>query len=179
MEACGEDTLYITVSDHGATPNGPDFSPYDVLVPAGLTVMKEVKTGTGRGFALNTEYGAKLEKKLTMISQEPDVNKSTALPQRSCYVYVNLKGRDPEGIVEPADYEKVQQEIIDALLTYVDPKTGKGLSHWLSPEKMPALSAFMAKKPATSSMHYTPGFPGSMVTYCLLPSSGLARLKAS
>ncbi len=28
------------------------------------------------------------------------------------YVYINLKGRDPEGIVEPADYEKVQQQII-------------------------------------------------------------------
>jgi hypothetical protein len=41
------------------------------------------------------------------------------------YVYINLKGRDPEGIVEAADYEKVQQEIIDALLTYVDPATGQ------------------------------------------------------
>jgi predicted AlkP superfamily phosphohydrolase/phosphomutase len=40
-------------------------------------------------------------------------------------VYVNLKGRDPEGIVEPEDYEKVQQEIMDALLTYRDPETGK------------------------------------------------------
>ena len=38
---------------------------------------------------------------------------------------VNLKGRDPNGIVEPADYEKVQQQIIDALYAYVDPKSGK------------------------------------------------------
>ena len=40
-------------------------------------------------------------------------------------MYVNLKGRDPEGIVDPADYERVQHEIIDALLAYVDPETGR------------------------------------------------------
>ena len=40
-------------------------------------------------------------------------------------LYVNLKGRDPDGIVDPEDYEKVQQEIIDALISYVDPETGK------------------------------------------------------
>jgi len=59
------------------------------------------------------------------MAQVPDVNNSKAVPQREINVYVNLKGPDPEGIVEPEDYEKVQQEIIDALLGYVDPETGK------------------------------------------------------
>lgn len=40
-------------------------------------------------------------------------------------MYINLKGRDPDGIVESEDYQKVQQQIIDALLTYVDPSTGQ------------------------------------------------------
>ena len=55
----------------------------------------------------------------------PDLSRSKALPQRSLFVYVNLKGRDPDGIVEPEDYENVQQEIIDALVTYRDPETGQ------------------------------------------------------
>jgi hypothetical protein len=62
---------------------------------------------------------------IRMGFQKPDVNKSKCFPQRTMYIYVNLKGRDPEGIVEPQDYPKVQQQIIDALLSYVDPKTGK------------------------------------------------------
>ena len=36
----------------------------------------------------------------------------------SCYVNVNLKGREPCGIVEPEDYEKVVKEIIVALHDY-------------------------------------------------------------
>ena len=40
-------------------------------------------------------------------------------------IFVNLKGRQPDGIVEPDDYEQVQREIIDALLTYRDPGTGR------------------------------------------------------
>ena len=59
------------------------------------------------------------------ITQQPDISKSRCFPQRELYVYINLKGRDPEGIVEPADYENIQQQIIDALLTYIDPTTGK------------------------------------------------------
>ena len=63
--------------------------------------------------------------KFKVQAQLPDLHKSKCLPERSVYVYINLKGRDPEGIVEPADYEKVQQQIIDAFLSYVDPKTGQ------------------------------------------------------
>ena len=55
----------------------------------------------------------------------PDPKNSKAIPLRSVYVYVNLKGRDPDGIVDAKDYEKVQQEVIDALYGYVDPETGK------------------------------------------------------
>jgi predicted AlkP superfamily phosphohydrolase/phosphomutase len=54
-----------------------------------------------------------------------DWSQSKAAPQRAVHVYVNLKGRDPQGIVEPEDYENVRQEIIDAYLAYIDPETGK------------------------------------------------------
>jgi predicted AlkP superfamily phosphohydrolase/phosphomutase len=40
-------------------------------------------------------------------------------------VSINLAGREPDGIVDPADFEKVRGEVLDALASFVDPKTGK------------------------------------------------------
>ena len=53
-----------------------------------------------------------------------DVSKSLAVPQRYMFVYVNLKGRYPGGIVEQEDYENVRDRIINALLDYKHPDTG-------------------------------------------------------
>jgi len=39
-------------------------------------------------------------------------------------IYVNLKGRQPDGIVEPGDYEAVRDEIVSTLLSLRDPRTG-------------------------------------------------------
>ena len=41
-------------------------------------------------------------------------------------IYINLKGREPEGIVEPgADYERTVEEIIEKLSQLVDPEIGE------------------------------------------------------
>jgi len=41
-------------------------------------------------------------------------------------IWVNLKGRDPEGIVEPGDeYENIRDQIIQILLDLKDPETGR------------------------------------------------------
>jgi predicted AlkP superfamily phosphohydrolase/phosphomutase len=40
-------------------------------------------------------------------------------------VSINLAGRDVDGIVDPGDYEKVRDEVMDRLGSFVDPKTGK------------------------------------------------------
>ena len=37
---------------------------------------------------------------------------------------MNLAGREPDGIVDPADFEKVRDEVMDRLSSFVDPKTG-------------------------------------------------------
>jgi len=55
-----------------------------------------------------------------------DWSRTRAVAQRTCYVYVNLKGRDPNGTVEPGEeYEQVREQIIQALYNYTDPATGK------------------------------------------------------
>jgi len=41
------------------------------------------------------------------------------------HIFINLKGRDPQGCVDPRDYSRVQDEIIDALMRLRDPVTGE------------------------------------------------------
>ena len=56
---------------------------------------------------------------------ELDMSKTTAYQTRSSSIYVNLKGRDPEGIVDPADKWELEERIITDLYSMKDPKTGK------------------------------------------------------
>ncbi len=121
MALCDNDNTLVTlISDHGATPDGPMINTQDILVEAGLTKMEPI--GMPRWVE---ELPENLRPTFAVLAEKADAAHSKALASRMCYVYVNLKGRDPEGIVEPEDYEKVQRQIIYALLGYVDPETGK------------------------------------------------------
>ena len=53
-----------------------------------------------------------------------DWSKTRAVQQRSNSIYVNLKGRDRYGIVDPADKYELEEQIITDLYGYRDPKTG-------------------------------------------------------
>ena len=119
VEVLPEDTLIVLVSDHGATADGTLFDPFKALGEAGLCVLSdEIEKDLGGGL-----LGELMRRR--GMGFHIDAKKSKAMPQRAVYIYVHLKGRDPEGIVEPEDYEKVQLEICDALYKYVDPATGK------------------------------------------------------
>ena len=39
-------------------------------------------------------------------------------------VSINLAGREPDGTVDPTDFEKVRDEVMDRLASFVDPETG-------------------------------------------------------
>ena len=47
-----------------------------------------------------------------------DWSRTAAWPVGSCHIFVIMKGRDPRGIVDPADYDKTVQRIIAALHQY-------------------------------------------------------------
>ena len=55
---------------------------------------------------------------------EIDWTKTRAVASREEHIYINLKGRDPEGIVDPADKYELEEEIMTALYGYRDAKTG-------------------------------------------------------
>jgi predicted AlkP superfamily phosphohydrolase/phosphomutase len=119
LEVLPEDTLVVLTNDHGATTDGQTFDPFKALIPAGLANLFETPdpskmTPTERFYF-----------RKGVLPLKVDNAHSKALPAGTCYIYVHLKDKYPEGIVEQADYETVQQQIIDCLYQYVDPETGK------------------------------------------------------
>ncbi|MHB1134055.1 MAG: alkaline phosphatase family protein [Chloroflexota bacterium] len=120
LEAIGRDGLLMVVSDHGASPDSTPFNPIEALANKGLAQLKPLSFDPS---VPPKDFGELVARQVeTMNAVVPA--ESQALAQRMLYVYVNLKGRDPEGVVEPEDYDKVVQQICDAMLTYVHPKTG-------------------------------------------------------
>ena len=56
---------------------------------------------------------------------EIDWTKTKAIQTRSNSIYINVKGRDPYGIVDPEDKYELEEEIITKLYGYKHEKTGK------------------------------------------------------
>jgi len=104
IENCSdENTLIAVVSDHGCIPVYKLAWVGVPLIRNGLLLYKkDPKTGK------------------TVI----DWKQTKAYPWRT-FIYVNLKGRDPDGIVEPKDYEKVRDQILHAVHSMKDPETGE------------------------------------------------------
>ena len=128
-----EETIILLTSDHGAVPTGHKFYVGQVLQEAGLIAFKP-KADEPDGQAEPDGVAANLQRAQAPASGdvpgkfrdfgEVDWAHTKAMVQRACHVYVNLKGRDPQGAVEPADYESVREQIINALYDHTDPETG-------------------------------------------------------
>lgn len=103
LAQAGEDTVVAVVADHGAAVNHVTCDVYNLLQEHGLLVLHE---GT-----LEVDWGRTV---------------AYIRPTRSgAEVFVNLAGREPAGIVAPADYERVQERVIDLLLDWREPATGR------------------------------------------------------
>ena len=103
-----DNTYVILISDHGMTHL--DWNPFvkEHLSRAGLLKYNlELSTDAPSNLSINWE-------------------KTKCHPLEPCHahIFINLKGRDPHGVVEPEDYEKVQEEIIRTLMNMRDPETG-------------------------------------------------------
>lgn len=109
----GNTTIFIT-SDHAAVPYFPgERNP-------GIGGITGIDTGVMEELGYTKTY---LEEKTGLV--KIDWSQTRAVAHRSSYIYINLKGREPEGIVEPEDYDKLVEEIIDALYGYRHPVSGR------------------------------------------------------
>jgi predicted AlkP superfamily phosphohydrolase/phosphomutase len=106
LNSCVDDNTIVTfVSDHGAMPAWKIVNIPLVLMKSGLLSYK-------------WKAGSK--------SYEVDWKNTYAFPYiEPPFVWVNLKGRDPNGIVNPADFDSIRDQIIDIFYELKDPDTGK------------------------------------------------------
>ena len=103
LAAVDATALTVLVSDHGATPAGAPLPLRRILAGAGLLTAED---RGGRDLA------------------DIDWQHTLAAPQGSCYVRVNLAGREPHGVVAPDAFAQVRERVMRALLDYRDPVTG-------------------------------------------------------
>ncbi len=99
-ELADEDTVVLICADHGGTPN--QFRAVDI---------EKVLEKTG--FIVKQKNG------------DIDWTKTRALNVGLVHIFINLAGREPNGIVAAEDYEMTQREIIAALHAYKDEETGR------------------------------------------------------
>src|SRR6266567_2233542 len=100
LDALPEDCVVILMSDHGARPMVGGVCFNDWLVSNGYLAMTEPVTSQ------------------TPIAKAPiDWSRTVAWGDGGYYgrLFVNLKGREPQGIVEPGDYERVRDELTERL----------------------------------------------------------------
>jgi predicted AlkP superfamily phosphohydrolase/phosphomutase len=108
IEACADDdTLVMVVSDHAAIPTTRHVWVGQSLVDEGLLRYRVGEDGRSVIDWTQTKV---------VLGDHPLAEN----------VWVNLRGRDPDGIVEPGDeYERVREQVIQAFYSMRDPETGQ------------------------------------------------------
>ena len=113
MHLIDEGWTIMIFSDHAL------ISAYEEAVSQGdnTGVCDEPFKGWGYTVMKKDENGKELP--------EVDWTQTKAIMTRSNSIYINLKGRDKYGIVDPEDKYELEEEIITKLYGYKHPKTGK------------------------------------------------------
>ena len=155
IEEAGPDAHVMIMSDHGMGAAGRFVVLNNLLLELGYIRMAETpvtrlkalafRTGftlrnvhrlTDRlGLAKHAEYKNvysfdALLKRFFLSFRNVDWARTRAYSFGRHYgsVFLNVRGREPQGMVDPGrDYERTREEIADALLSYVDPDLGRPL----------------------------------------------------
>ena len=113
MDLLDKGWTVIVTSDHGLVC--PEFEPPLICDPSGVNagLMGEL------GFTVlkKDENGNPIK--------EVDWEKTKAVQVRGNHIWINLKGRNETGIVDPEDKYEVEEEIMTALYGYKHPVSGK------------------------------------------------------
>jgi predicted AlkP superfamily phosphohydrolase/phosphomutase len=105
LELLTDDTVVLVVSDHGARRLDGGFCVNEWLVREGLLVLHEQPRTVTAFDKLSVDWSR------TKVWSEGGYY---------ARVFFNVKGREPEGIIEPADYERFRDEMKGRLEATVD-----------------------------------------------------------
>jgi len=95
------------------------------LMPVEIGRIMERVIGAPEGVGYINDYDPWFQPAMWYSDHWPRM-RAFALPSYSDgYVRINLKGRDPEGLVAPEDYDRVCDELADEILRMRDARTGE------------------------------------------------------
>ena len=146
IKKAGKDTTFIIMSDHGAAPVHKYFFTNKWLMKKGWLVLNgkrpykvdiksrpldEVLARIGmKGFIRFLPYHVRTgkipspNKRFLPLSELIDWSKTKAYATNTG-ININLKGREPNGIVEQGEYDRTSNNIREELYKLLDPQTGE------------------------------------------------------
>ncbi len=134
-QAVGPETHIFFVSDHGFGPLRSRFHVDAWLaqqgwlhyVPGKATLRQRLRGPVQRSKRLLPRWLLRRGRQALAAGQLIDWSRTQLYSGRSMEhaVYVNLKGREPWGVVEPADYDRLRDAVANALLAVRDPANGQ------------------------------------------------------
>lgn len=135
LERTDEDDLVMLMSDHGHQPCTRACTMDRILAELGWTrfgkgsfLTNLIRWGPWRRAARRIYDALKLHGKVALPASPLDWSNSrayTSVTSTGEGVSLNLKGREPQGIVDPEDYDRLRDELANALASFKDPATGK------------------------------------------------------
>jgi predicted AlkP superfamily phosphohydrolase/phosphomutase len=134
LERTTEDDLVIFMSDHGHQACTRTCTMDRILEHLGWLsfgrgsfTFNLVRWGPGRRIARRVYDLLKLHGKISIPASPIEwasTKAYTSVVSTGEGVSLNLRGREPEGVVDAGDYERVRQDLFDALTGFRDPETG-------------------------------------------------------
>jgi predicted AlkP superfamily phosphohydrolase/phosphomutase len=120
LAACGQDTVVLVVSDHGAKRMKGAFCINEWLIEEGDLVLKE-----------------RPSKPETIEKLAVDWSKTRAWAWGGYYarVFLNVDGREPQGIVPAQDYEKERDRLAERILNLRGPRGEKWETRIIKPQE--------------------------------------------
>ena len=121
LKRLDDDTVVLVVSDHGAKKMEGAININDWLIREGYMTLKQ-----------------KPEKLVKLEKAGVDWEKTKAWGLGGYYgrLFLNVKGREAKGIVDPKDYEKVRDEIAAKLRAITDEKGRPIGTHVIKPQEV-------------------------------------------
>jgi predicted AlkP superfamily phosphohydrolase/phosphomutase len=125
LQAVNDDTVILLVSDHGAKGMRGAFCVNEWLIREGYLVLKEKPQSISEFEKLSVDWSK---------------TKAWAWGGYYARVFFNVKGREPEGIIDPKDFDRERNDLTRKLKEICDPRGRKMETQVYKPEDLYSIS---------------------------------------